>query len=118
MTGFAVRQEHAPTIDDVEADAERLRGELERLLDAARDKFRRVQDVEAELADVGEAEAGGAIACRHKVLYDLRVIRRQLERAQAILVPVDDERRGPAVQALGWIDEAEREDRPWRAEAA
>lgn len=115
---ITIRHEHAPTVDCLEADADRVTGELGRVMDAAREIFRRLQDVEAEHDPDDPDSGGGAAAVRHKLLYDLRVMRRQMERAQAILVPVDDPRRGPAAQALGWLDEADREDRPWSVKAA
>lgn len=108
-------QPHSPTIDHLENEAATVTAELERLLETARDLLRRVQDVEAEIEAGGN---GSAQASRHALLYDLRTIGRQLLRAQATLVPKTDERSAAAHQVLGWLDEAERDDRPWKSAAA
>jgi hypothetical protein len=109
------RQEHVPTLEHLEEDADRIVRELAKLMEQARDRLRELQDLDAETS---EEPTGGALAARHRIAYELRVMGRQLMRAHLLLVPTCDERAGAAGKALGWLLDAEREDRPWKAAAA
>jgi hypothetical protein len=115
VRGLAVRQEHAPDADHLEELEAIVVRELAKLMEHGREQLRKLQDVEAEIAG---GKNGGAQACRHKCLYDLRVIARQLQRAQAMLVPTDDPRGAVVPRVLGWLEEAEKEDKPWKTVAA
>ena len=112
----AYGKNYKPSIENLEGDAELVTRELGRLMEAARDRLRRLQDVDAELgaADTGH---GGLCLARGQELYELRVIGRKLMRAQAVLVDVKSDRFDAATVALGWLEEAEHEDRPWKAAA-
>lgn len=112
---FDVRRAHVPTLDHLEEDAERIIKELARLMEHARDRLRELQDLDAETT---EEPTGGALAGRSRIAYELRVIGRQLMRAHLTLVPTADERAGAATKTLGWLNDAEREDRPWKSAAA
>lgn len=103
--------DHVPSLDALEEDADRVYREVARLLERAKTELALVQDAEAELADsftMSARMAGNAAA------YRLRAITRQLVRAQCVLVHPEDERHQAAVTVLGWADEADRGDAPWR----
>lgn len=100
-------------VDRIEQEAAFVLAELGSLTEHARGLMRSIQDVEARIV-ADEETAGGEQALRHKLLHDLRVVRRKLQRAQLVLVAPTDERATAAAQQLRWLDEAENEDRPWR----
>lgn len=122
--------EHAPGLERIEEAAEKLRAELERVLERARDEHRRLQDIDAELEDNAGA-LGSAMVVRHATAHRLRIIARALTRSQCVLVLPDDQawidgteggepvsRYAAARQVLGWLGEAEADDAPWRTAAA
>lgn len=111
--------EHVPTVDHVEHNAELVTRELARLVEHARDRLRMLQDVDAELAAVDDYDrvAGNALLRRHKLAYELRVICRQLTRAQAALINAADPRAPLVGVQLGWLAQAEQDDRPWKLAA-
>lgn len=108
---------HLPGIELVEPEAEAVVREVGVMLEHVRDLLRQAQDVEAKMEAEPE-RAGGYAALHARVAHELRVARRQLQRAHAGLVHEKSDRYAAAQRELRWIDEAEKEDRPWRAEAA
>lgn len=103
--------DHVPSLDALEEDADRVYREVARLLEHAKAELAHVQDAEAELADAFTVSARMAA---NRAAYRLRSISRQLVRAQCVLVHPDDERHEAAVTVLGWADDADRGDAPWR----
>lgn len=111
--------ERVPTVDHVEHNADLVTRELARLVENARERLRAIQDVDAELAGIDEYDctAGSALLRRHKLAYELRVICRQLSRAQAQLIAADDNRAPLVADQLRWLEQAENDDRPWKLAA-
>lgn len=119
MSGLSVEVAHVPTIDHLDHNTEKVIQELARVTEHARELFARMQDVDAELAgaDLAADSAGGALALKHELAYELRRVARHLHRAQLHLVMENDDRHAAAQDALRWLDDAERDDRPWKVAA-
>lgn len=103
--------EHCPTLERLEEDVERVKLAADALLALARDELRHRQDAEAEYTDGFNA---GARIAANRAAYGLRLITRQLTRAQCVLVHPDDERHDAARQVFRWADQADPLDAPWR----
>jgi hypothetical protein len=92
-------------LERIEAEADAVRCELDRLLERARDEYRALQDAEVDV------EAGSDVGRLWSRLYvardELAGIARQLTRAQASLVHPKDSRAAAARQVIGYCDEAD-----------
>jgi hypothetical protein len=111
-----VRSDWAPSIEHLERDAEALQRAAERLLELARDQHRRIQDYDAELeADAEGTFAGSLQVGRHNAAHQLRWIARAMTRSCALLVPPGSENYVAARQVIGWLDDGQDADAPWRS---
>lgn len=93
-------------LERIEAEAEYVTTELERLLERAREIYRGIQDAECEVED-GAADQGRLWSTLIVARHDLAFIARQLTRAQASLVDRRDHRFGAAQKVIGYCDEAD-----------
>ncbi len=110
-----LRARFAPSVDMLRDSFTTLFIEAEGLLELARQEHRRIQDCDAELEAGAAGEFVGSVqAQRHAAAHRLRWIARRFARAHALLVPPGDERHAAAQRVLGWLDDAERGDAPWR----
>lgn len=85
-------------LDRIEAHAAAVKAEADRLLEVAREQFRRF-----DLAHGNPAEP----AIAYTTTREVATIARQLTRAQAVLVHTSDPRHGAAVAVIGYCDDAD-----------
>lgn len=90
-------------LERLEDSADRLRTQLDKLLDAARDQYRLIQDAEAEASDSGDM--GSVFARRYTARDELLSIDRQLLRAHAMLIPRGDPREAAARHVIRDLDQ-------------
>jgi hypothetical protein len=93
-------------LEVLEASADRVRAQLETLLEEARDHYRLIQDAEAEASD--GVDMGVVFARRYVAREEIAALNRQLARAHALLITPKDPRAGAARQVLGYLDDDEQ----------
>jgi hypothetical protein len=111
-----VAEQWAPSIDCLERDIEAVNRAAGRLLELAREQHRRMQDYDAELEAGAEGTFAGSVEVgQHNAAHQLRWIARAMTRACAVLIPPGTENYVAARQVLGWLDDGQDADAPWRA---